>query len=84
MNAAFTTSVPLLAYFLYLMRQAYILQLGSETETSRLHFVGCIEEVDTGSELRFKSTDELLAFLAERFDKAKQQERDSEESCENQ
>jgi len=56
------------------MRQAYVLQLGSETDASRRHFEGCIEEVDTGRELRFKSTDELLAFLAECFDRGRRQE----------
>jgi hypothetical protein len=50
------------------MRQAFVLQLGSETNTARGHFAGVIEEVDTGRELRFKSTDELLAFLAQCFD----------------
>ena len=47
------------------MRQAFVLQLGAETDTARQHFVGVIEEVDTGRELRFKSTGELLAFLAQ-------------------
>src|SRR4030095_9158525 len=50
------------------MRQAFVLQLGSETETARRHFEGCIEEVDTGRELRFRSTDELLEFLGKCFD----------------
>lgn len=31
------------------MKQAFVLQLGSETETARRHFAGCIEEVDTGT-----------------------------------
>jgi hypothetical protein len=53
------------------MRQAYVLQLGAETDTSRRQFAGCIEEVDTGRELRFKSTDELLVFLAECFDRSR-------------
>jgi hypothetical protein len=29
--------------------------------------VGCIQALDPGRELRFKSTDELLAFLADCF-----------------
>ena len=49
------------------MRQAFVLQLGADTDPARLHFVGVIEEVDTGRELRFKSTDELLDFLAHCF-----------------
>jgi hypothetical protein len=41
--------------------------------------VGWIEEVDTGRELRFKSTDELLAFLAECFDKSRKRELEPDE-----
>jgi hypothetical protein len=52
---------------------------GSETEVSRRQFVGRIEEVDTGRELRFKFTDEVSAFLAKCFDKAQQQEREPDE-----
>jgi hypothetical protein len=52
------------------MRRAFVLQLGSETETARRHFAGSVEEVDTGRELRFKSTDELLEFLGKCFDEA--------------
>ena len=52
------------------MRQAFVLQLGADTDPARQHFTGCIEEVDTGRELRFKSTDELLTFLAECFERA--------------
>jgi hypothetical protein len=55
------------------MRQAYILKLGSETDPAKCHFAGSIEEVDTGRELRFKSTEELLAFLAECFEKSTQE-----------
>lgn len=56
------------------MRQAFVLQLGAETDTARQHFVGVIEEVDTGRELRFKSTGELLAFLARCFERELKQE----------
>ena len=56
------------------MRQAFVLQLGAETDTARQHFVGVIEEVDTGRELRFKSTGELLAFLAQCFERELKQE----------
>jgi hypothetical protein len=61
------------------MKQAYVLQLGSETDAARRHFEGRIEEVDTGRELRFKSTDELLAFLAECFDKSRKREPEPDE-----
>ena len=56
------------------MRQAFVLQLGAETDTARQHFVGVIEEVDTGRELRFKSTGELLVFLAQCFERQLTQE----------
>lgn len=38
--------------------------------------MGFIEEVDTGRELRFRSTDHLLAFLAECFDDAIEREQE--------
>ena len=56
------------------MRQAFVLQLGAETDAARQHFVGVIEEVDTGRELRFKSTGELLVFLAQCFERELKQE----------
>lgn len=65
------------------MKQAFVLQLGSETETARRHFAGCIEEVDTGHELRFNSTDELLEFLGVCFDEAERGEKEPEGSLGN-
>ncbi len=56
------------------MKQAFVLQLGSETDISQRNFAGYIEEVDTGRELRFRSTEELLDFLAECFDDARRSE----------
>jgi hypothetical protein len=53
------------------MRHAFVLQLGSGTRPPDRHFEGAIEEVDTGRELRFRSTDELLSFLARCFDLAR-------------
>jgi hypothetical protein len=47
------------------VRWAFVLQLGPETRAAERQFTGRIEEVDTGREVRFRSTDELLAFLAE-------------------
>lgn len=63
------------------MRQAFVLKLRSETDAERHHFVGCIEEVDTGRELRFKSTEELLEFLALCFEKGKEREPGIDEPC---
>jgi hypothetical protein len=52
------------------MRRAFVLQLGPDSQPRHRLFAGVIEEVDTGRELRFRSTEELLAFLGERFEAA--------------
>jgi len=50
------------------MRGAFIVRLGRKTEPARNQFEGWVEEVDSGNELRFHSTTELLRFLGQRFD----------------
>ena len=57
-----------------MMRAAFVLRLGSDTEPLKRHFAGWIEDVDSGEELRFHTTDELLAFLGQRFDLAQQRQ----------
>jgi len=52
------------------MRRAFVVQLGPDTQPRLHHYDGWIEEVDTGRELRFRSTEELLAFLAECFERS--------------
>jgi len=52
------------------MRRAFVVQLEPETKTSEGHFEGSVEEVDSGIELRFRSTRELLQFIGHRFDVA--------------
>ena len=47
------------------MREAFVLTLGDGTEPGERAFAGWIEHVATGQERRFRSTDELLAFLAD-------------------
>jgi len=47
------------------MREAFVLTVGDGTEPAVLSFAGWIEHVATGQERRFRSTDELLAFLAD-------------------
>jgi hypothetical protein len=49
------------------MRGAFVLRLRAETKPSEHHFEGWVEEVDSGKELRFHSTGELIQFLGERF-----------------
>ena len=46
------------------MRDAFVLRISRGSDTGARRFVGWIEEVDTGRELHFRSTDELLAFVA--------------------
>jgi len=59
------------------MRQAFVLRLGGDSNPTDRRFVGWIEEVDTGRELHFKSTDELLTFLAKCFEASPQRDRPS-------
>jgi hypothetical protein len=47
------------------MREAFVLTLGDGTEPAARSFTGWIEHVATGQERRFRSTEELLAFLAD-------------------
>ena len=46
------------------MRETFVLTLGDGNEPARRHFTGWIEHVATGRERRFRSTDELLRFVA--------------------
>lgn len=50
------------------MRGAFVVQLGPETRPTEGQFEGWVEEVDSGTEMRFRSSDELLKFLGARFD----------------
>jgi hypothetical protein len=50
------------------MRLAFVLRLGNDTRPADGFFEGWVEEVDSCTELRFRSTDELLKFLGHRFD----------------
>lgn len=52
------------------MRGAFVVQLGPETKTAEGRFEGWVEEVDSCTEVRFRTTEELLKFLGERFDLA--------------
>jgi hypothetical protein len=52
------------------MRLAFVLRLGNDSRPADAFFEGWIEEVDSYTELRFRSTDELLRFLGDRFDRS--------------
>jgi hypothetical protein len=60
------------------MRCAFVVRLGPKTKPSEGRFEGCVEEVDTGQELTFRSPDELLKFLGDRFQAVSEAEPDSE------
>jgi hypothetical protein len=53
------------------MRGAFIVQLGPQTKPAEGRFEGWVEEVDSSTELRFHSTEELLKFLGQRFESAR-------------
>lgn len=53
-----------------IMRFAFVVRLGLETRPSEGLFEGWIEEVDSRIERRFRSTEDLLLFLGQRFDAA--------------
>jgi hypothetical protein len=50
------------------MRGAFVVQLGPETRPAEGQFEGWVEEVDSYTQLRFRSSDELLKFLGQRFE----------------
>jgi len=58
------------------MRGAFVVQLDKAMQPDQGQFSGLVEEVDSGKQLRFHSTEELLAFLGQRMEAA----RDSENS----
>jgi len=53
------------------MRGAFVVQLGPETKPAEGRFEGWVQEVDSSTELRFRSTEELLNFLGQRFELAR-------------
>jgi hypothetical protein len=64
---ATTSSLSPFFYSGGVMRGAFVIRLGRETQPTRGLFEGWVEEVDSGEELRFRSTEELLAFLGHCF-----------------
>src|SRR5260370_27531194 len=53
---------------LTVMRGALVVQLGPETRPTEGQFEGWVEEVDSCTEIRFRSSEELLKFMGQRFD----------------
>ena len=52
------------------MRLAFVVRLGNDSRPADGLFEGWVEEVDSCIERRFRTTEELLAFLGQRFDLA--------------
>jgi hypothetical protein len=50
------------------MRGAFVVQLGPESKPTEDRFEGWVKEVDSCTELRFRSGEELLKFLGQRFE----------------
>jgi hypothetical protein len=50
------------------MRGAFVVQLGPETRPTEGQFEGWVEEGDSCTVLRFRSSDELLKFLGAHFE----------------
>lgn len=46
-------------------QRAFVLQFRTQADLSRQHYVGRVEHVASGRATRFRSLDELLAFLAQ-------------------
>jgi hypothetical protein len=63
-------SVSPFSYSGTVMRGAFVVRLGAETKPKQGLFEGWVEEVDSCDELRFRSSDELLKFLGERYQAA--------------
>ena len=51
-----------------------MVRIAPQTDTARGRFEGSVEEVDTGNRLKFRSTEELLRFLAQSFAEALRRE----------
>ena len=49
------------------MQLAFVIRLGNGTRPAEGLFEGRVEEVDSCAEQRFRSTEELLKFLGQRF-----------------
>jgi hypothetical protein len=50
------------------MRGTFVVQLGPETRPTEGQLEGWVEEVDSCTQLRFRSGEELLKFLGQRFE----------------
>jgi hypothetical protein len=58
------------------MRGALVVRLGDGTESARGQSKGRVEEVDTGEQVMFQSSEELFSFLGQSFEEALQRDRE--------
>jgi hypothetical protein len=72
-----------IAYSGFVMRGAFVVQLVNGTQPNQGQFEGWVEEVDSGMQLRFRSTDELVTFLTRRMQAVCRREDDQENDPEN-
>ena len=49
------------------MRGAFVIRLETGTDPAKGRFEGWVEELDSGKDQRFRSTEDLLRFLGQRF-----------------
>jgi len=54
-------------YSVLIMRGAFVVQLRVAGQSTAGGMEGSVEEVDTGKQIHFRSGDELIEFLQERF-----------------
>jgi hypothetical protein len=50
------------------MRCAFVVRLANSSQPSKGKFEGCVEEVDSGRDLKFCSAEELVRFLGDCFE----------------
>jgi hypothetical protein len=60
------------------MRGAFVVQLGKASQPDQAKFEGWVEEVDSGKQLRFRTAQELLAFLGRCMAVAREPEKTEE------
>jgi hypothetical protein len=49
------------------MQGTFVIRLSPETQPNNNRFEGWAEDVDSGEEVKFRSAEELLRFLGQRF-----------------
>lgn len=47
------------------MRGAFVVKIADDSRTSAGEIEGCVEEVDSGNQFRFRGAHELIAFIRE-------------------